>query len=93
MPLYLVCIPPDPPPSPTLGKRLEDSSRLSDHILVWDSAYFVNAKVSVNEIAKDLGISPNGLGLVVPLEMGTLAGRANSEAVDWLRARSDKSAT
>ena len=87
MPLYLVCIPPDPPPSPTLGKRLEDSPRLSDHIKVWDSAYFVNAKVSANEISRDLGIRPAGLGLVVPLKVDALSGRANSEAVNWLVAR------
>ena len=103
MPLYLVCAPPPnsesspadkttgaPRDSSAIGKNLEDSSRIKNHFKVWDTAYFVSAKLSVNEVANELGIHPEGLGLVVPLEMGSISGRASSNAVQWLQARVSK---
>ena len=94
MPLYLVCLPPSSSPHDTLGSsartKLNDSTKLKDHIKVWDNAYFVNAKRSSDEIAEELEIHPNGLGLVVLLELRSTSGRASRESVQWLLARSEK---
>lgn len=87
MPLYLVCIPPGDPNSSNLTDLLEPFESIS----IWENVYFVGAKVSANELATKLGVLPNGLGLVVPMELGSLSGRASMDAVEWIKARSGKS--
>ena len=92
MPLYLVCAPtPTDSSNPSdsdFNEKLKSVPRLSEHVKLWDGVYFVDARASSNEIAEDLGIFPTGLGMVVPVDPGSITGRAKKLSVEWLKARS-----
>lgn len=68
-----------------LGESFSQTLEKMDSVVLWEGSYLVNARLSVKEIAQRLGISPNGLGIVVTLESFT--GRAQWEVVEWLKAR------
>ena len=92
MPLYLVCVPTptdsSDPADSDFNEKLSSVPRLSEHVELWDGVYFLDARVSSNEIAEDLGIVPSGLGLVIPVAPGSVSGRAKKSSVDWIKARS-----
>lgn len=91
MPLYLVCVPTSTdssdPSNSDFNEKLRSIPRLSEHVKLWDGAYFLDARVSANEIAEDLGIFPSGLGMVLPVAPGSITGRAKKLSVDWIKAR------